>query len=119
MLLSELREKERRLVAELEQTREQIRLASLCDACNRRGIRCGRLKYQGGLFCSIHAGRTPIMPKLPQDEIKCHNRNGILIYTRDGKELDVDVVLSMRPTTATPTMTMTTGSSCAPLTGVC
>jgi hypothetical protein len=113
MLLSDLRDKERRLVIELEQTREQIRLASLCDACNRRGVRCGRLKYQGGLFCSIHAGRTLVAPKQqPQDEIKCHNRNGILIYTRDGKELDVDVVLSMRPSS-------TPGSSCAALASVC
>lgn len=100
---------------ELEQTREQIRLESLCDACNRRGARCGRLKYQGGPFCSIHA-KVGSLPKLPM-AVKCFNRNGILIYTRDGEELDVDAVLSMRPTTAsTSTGSVSTGPALA---GVC
>lgn len=97
-ILVQLREKERRLVAELEQTREQIRLESLCDACNRRGVRCGRLKYQGGPFCSIHAARGG-GAVVKESAVKCQNRNGILIYTRDGEELDVDAVIRARLTT--------------------
>ena len=100
--LSELKDKERRLISELEQTREKIRLESLCDACNRRGLRCGRLKYQGGLFCSIHASRCAMVK---ESTVKCQNRNGILIYTRDGEELDVDAVLRSRQEQALTTTT--------------